>query len=81
MKRELTQPTDREYISGVVKWGVSAPGAGIRDAPRKANSYHLLRFPYGFPSSALLIPGCIAAASAEVAGRTLFYAMYSRLGV
>ena len=29
----------REYIAGVVKWGVSAPGAGIRGALGKANSY------------------------------------------
>jgi len=33
---------DREYISGVVKGGVSAPGAGVRDVPGKANAYPYL---------------------------------------
>jgi hypothetical protein len=36
---ELTSPTGREYIIGVVKWGDSSAGAGIRGVPEKANSY------------------------------------------
>jgi hypothetical protein len=35
----IDTPNVREYIAGVVKWGVSAPGVGIRGALGKANSY------------------------------------------
>jgi hypothetical protein len=38
-RKELTRPTDREHIAGVLKWGDSAAGAGIRGGPGKANSY------------------------------------------
>jgi hypothetical protein len=34
---ELTVPTDRDYIPGVVKRGDSSAGAGIRGVPEKAN--------------------------------------------
>ena len=37
--QELTRPTDRGYIAGVVKGEDSAAGAGIRGVPGKANSY------------------------------------------
>jgi len=33
----IDTPNVREYIAGVVKWGVSAPGVGIRGALGKAN--------------------------------------------
>ena len=35
LTRALTRPTDGEYDSGVFKWGVSAPGAGIRNVSGK----------------------------------------------
>jgi hypothetical protein len=41
---ELTSPTGREYIPGVVKRGDSSAGAGTRGVPEKANSYHALAF-------------------------------------
>jgi hypothetical protein len=36
---ELRSPSGRKYITGVVKWGDSSVGAGIRHAVEKANSY------------------------------------------
>ena len=36
---ELTVPTGREYIPGVVKWGDSSVGAGFCGVPEKENSY------------------------------------------
>jgi len=38
---ELTVPTGREYIPGVVKRGDSSTGAEICGVPGKANSYPL----------------------------------------
>jgi hypothetical protein len=37
---ELTVPSGRKYIAGVVKRGDSSAGAGIRGVPEKAISYH-----------------------------------------
>jgi hypothetical protein len=54
----LTRPTDREYIAGVLKWGDSAAGAGIRGVPGKANSFYddVMQAVFSFFFSFLLLP-------------------------
>jgi len=58
ISQELTWPTDREYIAGVLKWGDSAAGAGIRGVPGKANSFYddVMQAVFSFFFSFLLLP-------------------------
>ena len=55
ISQELTRPTDRKYIAGVLKWGNSAAGVGIRGVPGKANSY--LSIPFFIFRTLFSLPG------------------------